>query len=89
MPTFDSQGEPARDGAISCPTCHDPHAAASADGTAMGPLSSKGMFLWPAAHQSLCVDCHGIETVWRFLYYHKANRNPHPSRDFSQLQQEP
>ncbi len=89
MPTFDSQGELARDGAISCLTCHEPHAARSADGMAMGPLSSKGMFLRPAAHQSLCVDCHGVETVWRFLYYHKANRNPHPGRDFGQLQQEP
>jgi predicted CXXCH cytochrome family protein len=33
-------------------------------------------FLRPQASQGLCVDCHGIETLWRFLYYHKEQRKP-------------
>jgi hypothetical protein len=35
------------------------------------------MFMRPTAHQRLCVDCHGIEGLWRFLYYHKDRRNPY------------
>jgi len=89
MPTFNNHGEPARNGAISCLTCHEPHMAASTHQAKEGNSPLKRMFLRPAAHQSLCVDCHGIETLWRFLYYHKANRNPRPERDFSQLQREP
>jgi hypothetical protein len=36
------------------------------------------MFMRPTAHQRLCVDCHGIEGLWRFGYYHKGRRNPYP-----------
>lgn len=87
MPTFNRSGQHARNGAISCLTCHEPHAVSSAHqtGQVQGSLAHK--FLRPTAHQSLCVDCHGIETLWRFLYYHRTNRNPHPKRDFNQLQQ--
>ena len=30
-----------------------------------------------AARHRICADCHGTETLWRFLYYHKELRNPH------------
>lgn len=70
MPIFDKQGEPSLCGAVSCLTCHQPHAAAS------GQASSGLMFLKQGTKQRLCADCHGIEALWRFLYYHKATRNP-------------
>jgi hypothetical protein len=40
-------------------------------------------FLRPEASQGLCVDCHGFETLWRFLYYHKEQRNPYPERNLT------
>jgi predicted CXXCH cytochrome family protein len=73
MPTFDEHGRPSPTGEISCPTCHQVHASGSTSATEGESFSR--MFLRPAS-QSLCVDCHGIEALWRFLYYHRANRNP-------------
>ncbi len=82
-PTFDSLGKPSPNGAVSCLTCHEPHQA-KAD-----KAPPQRMFLRAGTRESLCVDCHGSETLWRFLYYHKANRNPHPQRDSSLSQEEP
>jgi len=79
MPTFDPAGEPSETGAISCLTCHEPHVAPP--NAASGAISQRRrMFLRPQASQELCADCHGVETLWRFLYYHKEQRNPYPER---------
>ncbi len=83
MPTFDTLGQESQTGAISCLTCHDPHVPPSAGGAHAGP--QRRMFLRPGAGQGLCVDCHGAETLWRFLYYHKEQRNPFPERDLRAL----
>jgi predicted CXXCH cytochrome family protein len=76
MPLFDDHGRPSPTGTISCPTCHQTHAATST------PLSedesganSRRVFL-RTAHQTLCADCHGMEAPWRFLYYHRDSRKP-------------
>ena len=53
-----------------CMTCHDPHSTGS--GLIEEELTpSHGKFLRPTGSKSLCADCHGIESLWRFLYYHK------------------
>ena len=80
-PTFDGQGKPLQTGAISCLTCHEPHTAPPVHGVSR----QRTMFLRPAKNQELCVDCHGAETLWRFLYYHKENRNPHTNRNSNPL----
>ncbi len=77
MPTFDSSGEPSDKGAISCLTCHEPHGMRRAAG--------RQKFLRPGGGRQLCADCHGIEALWRFLYYHKDRRNPHPERKMNPL----
>lgn len=81
MPTFDATGEPSDTGAISCLTCHEPHVAPADIGAPGGNARHRRMFLRPQAAQELCADCHGAETLWRFLYYHKEQRNPFPDRD--------
>jgi hypothetical protein len=81
MPTFDALGQESQTGAISCLTCHEPHVRPSPPGAGGESLHHRRMFLRPQAHQGLCVDCHGAETLWRFLYYHKEQRNPLPERD--------
>jgi predicted CXXCH cytochrome family protein len=75
MPTFDDRGRPSPTGAISCPTCHQVHASPPTP-TPEGELPPSYPMLLRKAHQTLCADCHGIEAPWRFLYYHRANRNP-------------
>jgi predicted CXXCH cytochrome family protein len=79
MPTFDDHGRPSSTGVISCPTCHQVHTPGSTPAAEGGLRSSHHMFLRPT-HQTLCTDCHGIEVLWRFLYYHKAGRHP-PGRN--------
>jgi predicted CXXCH cytochrome family protein len=86
MPTFDSSGERSRTGAISCLTCHEPHAARVNPEARGKPVPAhRGMFLRSTEHRGLCVDCHGVETLWRFLYYHKEHRNPHAERNVNSL----
>ena len=77
MPTFDNNGKRSDQGAISCLTCHEPHGAGSA--------TDRHKFLRPAERRQLCADCHGVEALWRFLYYHKDQRNPHPERKVNPL----
>ena len=79
MPIFNEQGEPSRTGAISCPTCHDLHAAAKTPQTEGATSLSPELFLRNTARKELCIDCHGFEALWRFLYYHKSHRDPHPT----------
>jgi predicted CXXCH cytochrome family protein len=80
IPTFDRQAKLSRTGAISCLTCHEPHTASSNP----AGITNHSSFLRPMTYQKLCVDCHGVETLWRFLYYHEEKRNPHPERDTNQ-----
>jgi len=66
MPTFDRRGNLSPTGELACLTCHNAHAA--------GPRNH--MFLRPGTHQQLCIDCHGAEGLWRYLYFHQAGRKP-------------
>jgi predicted CXXCH cytochrome family protein len=75
MPTFDDRGQPSPTGTISCPTCHQVHSPPAGSTAHEVGSPSPWMFL-RVAHQRLCTDCHGAEALWRFLFYHKANRNP-------------
>ncbi len=80
MPIFNEQGKPSPTGSISCPTCHDLHATAKAPEVQGRASPPQGTFLRNAASKGLCIDCHGFEALWRYLYYHKSQRNPHPAR---------
>lgn len=77
MPTFNYYGKPSPTGAISCLTCHEPHAGGADAKVKAGSALSRHAFLRPAKGQSLCVDCHGGEALWRYLYYHKEHRRPY------------
>ncbi len=75
MPTFDDQGRPSPTGVISCPTCHQAHPAPATPAAQGQPSPSQHMFL-RRGQQTLCADCHGVQALWRFLFFHNANRNP-------------
>ena len=77
FPTYDGQGERLSTGLISCLSCHDPHITNTNTGSdTPAPGSSMGKFLRPYAQQNLCVDCHGKEGIWRYLYFHKRRVLP-------------
>jgi predicted CXXCH cytochrome family protein len=75
MPTCDDRGRPSPTGTISCPTCHQVHAIRAGRAAGDKTPPSHPMLL-RTTHQTLCADCHGAQAPWRFLYYHKADRNP-------------
>jgi hypothetical protein len=83
MPTFDEHGKLSRTGVISCPTCHELHTIASPPVVPGGASPPSDPHLRDIGHQRLCIDCHGIEALWRFLYYHRERRNPYPNRNVS------
>jgi predicted CXXCH cytochrome family protein len=86
MPTFYSDGERLRTGTISCLTCHDPHTASFATEAIRDTSPShRRKFLRSAEHQGLCADCHGMEALWRFLYFHNERRNPYVERKENSL----
>lgn len=70
MPTLTPEGRASRTGSIACQTCHDPHLSPS------GPNVQDHKFLRTQTQQQLCVDCHGPEGLWRYLFYHKEKRKP-------------
>ena len=76
MPTYDNQGSPSSTGVISCLTCHTPHGQSPLPESSNqeSPLNSR--FLRSGTHQRLCSDCHGKESLWRYLFFHQKQRHP-------------
>jgi predicted CXXCH cytochrome family protein len=62
---FEHPGD--RQGEAGCNRCHDPHLKA-------------GSFLKPGVAEKVCSDCHGLEGLWRYLYFHQENRTPPKGR---------
>jgi predicted CXXCH cytochrome family protein len=62
-------------GFIDCFTCHDPHKwSFDANLLQTGSENAEGdymtSFLRNPSSETLCADCHGIGTLWKFNYYH-------------------
>jgi len=79
IPTFDDRGRLSPTGTISCPTCHQVHGVPSKPSAEDTGIAHPRASL-RTSHQTLCADCHGAQALWRFLYYHKAQRNPQRQR---------
>ncbi len=77
FPLFDKKtGAPVKAGNMSCPSCHDVHhwtrdAAAEQEGTRTAGNATTS-FLRPLIHERVCKDCHGIDSLFQFKYFHKA-----------------
>ena len=82
MPLIDANGELGEFGAIGCITCHDPHrwtAPKKGNGLqakktpvrGLGNLSGNVLSRFLRRRKDrFCVDCHGIEAILKFKYYH-------------------
>jgi hypothetical protein len=87
FPLFNNTGSPALDGDISCATCHNPHQW-NASGRVQAPdTATEGTilsnFLRQGIDRKLCAACHGEESLFKFLYFHRSNSRKEPS--FPQL----
>ncbi len=81
-PVFDDQGHEARSGVITCPTCHNPHKWSDIR-PRPGPGKNRegdvrNSFLRDPRNVDLCANCHGMDAIFRFKYFHaEASRRKH------------
>lgn len=83
-PVFAKDGERARTGFISCPTCHNPHqwdprkAVAGSGKNVEGDALTSFLRNADSGH-ILCGDCHGKDGLFRYKYFHgKSSHQPYP-----------
>lgn len=80
IPMFSSDGRQSDIGYISCPTCHNPHQW-RADSTDKGSGENEegdvlSSFLrLQSTEEFICADCHGLDSIFRYKYYHGAGRD--------------
>lgn len=74
FPVFTPEGQRTNSGVISCPTCHNAHQwnplkaeEGSGQNTEGNALNS---FLRNTSDSSLCADCHGLDSLFRYKYFH-------------------
>jgi predicted CXXCH cytochrome family protein len=76
MPLFDVDGREKNVGNISCPTCHNAHEwGPSLKETAAGKGAKANTvksfrFLRNMSYNTFCMDCHGPEAIYRYMYFH-------------------
>ena len=75
FPLFDIGGPAEVVGFIDCFTCHDPHRwSFNPEVTVKQDTNEDGdymtSFLRNPSYATLCTDCHGENTLWKFNYYH-------------------
>ncbi len=81
-PLFDAEGKVANTGVISCPTCHNPHrwdALGLEQGTGENlEGNARNSFLRNRSKLSLCSNCHGMDALFRYKYFHgETSRKEH------------
>lgn len=83
FPLYNKEGERKNSGVITCPTCHDPHiwSAAKAD-FGPGKMTEGNIndsFLRNLSPSILCADCHGLDSIFRYKYFHAGtSRKKYP-----------
>jgi predicted CXXCH cytochrome family protein len=76
---FDNHGREVNTGNISCPSCHNAHQwslAFNKKGINKNSKnkSSTAKFLRAASYNTVCIDCHGPEGIFRYLYFHQPDK---------------
>lgn len=74
FPVFDKDGHKASSGIITCATCHNPHkwsVTKAEEGTGKNiEGNSLDSFLRNTSDFALCTNCHGIDALYRYKYFH-------------------
>jgi hypothetical protein len=71
---FDDNGREANTGNISCPSCHNAHQRSLAFNKNPKNKGGTAKFLRTASYNSVCIDCHGPEGIFRYLYFHQLDK---------------
>jgi len=74
-PIFDiTSGKETRVGNISCPTCHNAHQWSPLVKEKGDNINHEGnttnSFLRNVSYNNICIDCHGMDALFRYKYYH-------------------
>jgi predicted CXXCH cytochrome family protein len=82
-PIFDrTTGKEVSVGNISCPTCHNTHQWSPLDKKAGINKNLEGnatnSFLRNVSYNNICIDCHGLDALFRFKYYHDPEERVEP-----------
>ena len=78
FPIYDkTTGELVTVGNVSCPSCHNVHQWNPRFNTKGRGVNVEGnatnSFLRAQTYSLLCIDCHGLEALFRFKYYHELS----------------
>lgn len=78
MPLFDKSNRRRSVGDLGCPSCHNAHQW-RAGSKHIDPKASKSghnrfKFLRASGRNLICAECHGPESLFRYLYYHDPER---------------
>ncbi len=88
LPLFNEKGQVDPNGSIGCRTCHVTHGREEPGHlpAPTGPISARGerareWRLRDFTEGNVCSVCHGLDALWRFLYFHDPGvRGPVPSK---------
>jgi len=86
LPLYNKQGAIDPRGRITCRTCHAPHGRDIEASVTAGdsPTARKAMrlLLRPFVPPNVCTNCHGVDGLRRFLYFHDPERRGEALADF-------
>jgi predicted CXXCH cytochrome family protein len=76
---FDNKGREVNAGQISCPSCHDAHQRGlvfneKGSDKKLQKKGSTARFLRTESYNIVCVDCHGPDGIFRYLYFHQPDK---------------
>ncbi len=79
FPLFDkTSGDLINSGNISCPSCHNVHQWSSLSkekGSGKNPEGDvSNSFLRNLSYQTICIDCHGPDAIYRYKYFHVPDK---------------
>ena len=78
-PLFNQNGVEVNVGNVSCPSCHDAHqwspfSRGTTDQADNSNTIDKFQFLRNMSKDLVCIDCHGTQALYRYLYFHSPDK---------------
>ncbi len=82
-PIYDKKtGKEGNVGNISCPTCHNAHQwdpfARTMGSNKEEEGNATNSFLRNVSYNNICIDCHGLDALFRYKYYHDPEERVEP-----------
>jgi predicted CXXCH cytochrome family protein len=73
---FNEDGKEVNVGNLSCPSCHNAHQWNPENSTAKDDPERKltGKFLRTLSYKMVCMDCHGLEALFKYEYFHDPDK---------------